>query len=214
MRNVESLDTLFRLQSPKKETNAHCSRSVVSSLTPAIIVHSTNESNKSTIGSRRAAKEAASRLARSSTTSQFIPSRREGEMSSRSFWEIGGKCVGLPVARLSQKQRCCATRLILRSCLVYSRLYTGCLQTVTRGWVLSFSNTITTRPFFLFTRLRTRPEIRYLKFSSCFHYDDLSNLRRIAATVSVKSILFEIANRLFCTNEFLYFLTSSRVTWR
>lgn len=53
---------------------------VVSSLTPAIIVHSTN--NRINLIAR---KETATRLAGSSATSVFIPSRREGEMSSRSF---------------------------------------------------------------------------------------------------------------------------------
>lgn len=57
---------------------------VVSSLTPAIIVHSTN--NRINLQSVLIArKETATRLAGSSATSVFIPSRREGEMSSRSF---------------------------------------------------------------------------------------------------------------------------------
>lgn len=116
--------------------NAYCSRPTRIVLDPRNHSSFDEQSNKSTIDSHRAQTETATRLAASPATSVVLslPEEKVRDVFEV-FLEIGGKCVSLPVARLSKEQRCCATRSILPSCSVYSRLYTGCQQTVrvTRG---------------------------------------------------------------------------------
>lgn len=144
---------------PKKEMNAYCSRPTRIVLDPRNHSSFDEQSNKSTIDSHRAQTETVTRLAASPATSVVLslPEEKVRDVFEV-FLEIGGKCVSLPVARLSKEQRCCATRSILPSCSVYSRLYTGCQQTVrvTRGWVLFIFENIIKRTFPFIHRGRKR----------------------------------------------------------
>lgn len=176
--------------------NAYCSRSSRIVLDPRNHSSFDEQSNKSAIGSHRAQRDC-------HETGWFVgyvsiypfPKRRWDVFEV--FLEIGGKCVSLPVARLSKKQRCCATRSILRSCLVCSRLYTGCLRIVraTRGWV-----------FFIFENIITRTFVS-IHWAIFFHLFMMTSHEiwtiLLWQNQSHGKCKIEIVNHSFCINEWV-----------